>query len=203
MNNEEAKEVAADSCCKGEECKIEGSPIMTSRWSKEDLPTWSQFMNEFYLKKIYFYDVRDTPERDPYWLINKRQLILALACNQLNKMIIEDGLCKNELLRFFITTHVIDHNVEMIKKGMIYTLDMPNGDTNPSITNWEDRSFISNLPRKGEMMCYDFRFEGNDPDHPYNYFPMRWSTVERIIMNMIDYFNEPIGWNNGKGSSET
>lgn len=72
-----------------------------SIYAKEELPTWAEVYEEFYLKKQFLYDPNDPDHqhRDLYWPIQNKKYILATVCNQFNKMIFEDGL-KTDLLKF-------------------------------------------------------------------------------------------------------
>lgn len=62
---------------------------------KEDLPTWNEFYYEFCINmsscRRYDSD-NEYDEEDKYWIIPRRLYLLATACNQLNKMLWEDGM---------------------------------------------------------------------------------------------------------------
>lgn len=72
-----------------------------SIYSKEELPTWSEVYEEFYLKNQFIYDPNgaDALDLDLYWKIPKRKYLLAIVCNQFNKMLFEDGM-RDKLLKF-------------------------------------------------------------------------------------------------------
>ena len=64
-----------------------------SDYVKEELPTWNEIYNEFWLKKIFTYDnfITDDNKLDSYWKIPYRKYLLGLICNQFNKNLFEDG----------------------------------------------------------------------------------------------------------------
>lgn len=70
-----------------------------SAYTKEELPTWSEFYESWYKSKIWTYDLNMSDVMDPYWKIFRRMYLIAIACNQLNKMIFEDGW-QPKLLKF-------------------------------------------------------------------------------------------------------
>ena len=78
-----------------------GKKYELSLYCKEELPTWDELYNEFYLKKIFQYDPRlpDHEEPDVYWNRPRRKMLLAWACNQLNKMVFEDGIDVTKFIR--------------------------------------------------------------------------------------------------------
>jgi len=165
-----------------------------SRWVKEELPTWGEFMNQFYLPRAINFDDEEWPEKDPYWGISKRKLIVGLACNQLNKMIIEDGCSSNPDLRFFIhdpQQRALSHDYAKIQEGIIYTISDPSGRLNPFINNYAIRRGL-NLHFRGVLQMIDFAKE----EFPK---PIDWEVVAQIIKEMIEYFAEPIGWKDKDG----
>lgn len=70
-----------------------------SLYAKEELPTWSEVYEECFLKGLLFYN-SDHPhqqELDPYWKLPRLKVLLATVCNQMNKMLFEDGYRKGVL----------------------------------------------------------------------------------------------------------
>ena len=62
-----------------------------SMYVKEELPTWSEVYNEFYKNKLFLYDPKmDSGGLDTYWKIPKNRYLIAIVCNQFNKMLYED-----------------------------------------------------------------------------------------------------------------
>lgn len=59
-----------------------------SMFLKEELPTWHEFYNGWYKKKLFHYSNDDT-EMDYYWKVPKNYWLMARCCNQLNKMLWE------------------------------------------------------------------------------------------------------------------
>ena len=79
-----------------------------SNYTTDDLPTWGEIWEQFWLNKVFFYDPLDpahnvegmtpntNPEEllnreDPYWKMPHRMLLLGWVANQFNKMLFEDG----------------------------------------------------------------------------------------------------------------
>ncbi len=71
-----------------------------SLYAKEELPTWNEVYNEWYLNKIWDYnrDNHDHQELDPYWKIPKRKMLIGFVCNQFNKMLFEDMKLKEKVI---------------------------------------------------------------------------------------------------------
>lgn len=129
-----------------------------SIYAKEELPTWGEVYDDFYLKKSFIYDPVEHQELDLYWKIPRRKYLLATVCNQFNKMLFENGIrkdlinflnkkdiCRNiEDIRFICET-VESYDIEYEKflgsdtAPPIYTFPLPSGLNNPFI--------ISNHPR--------------------------------------------------------
>lgn len=69
--------------------------MFTTKYVKEDLPTYSELYNEFWLKDYWVsrsFEPHDPKwqELDPYWEIPRYKVLLATACNQFNKMMYID-----------------------------------------------------------------------------------------------------------------
>lgn len=78
----------------------EGIQVIPSLYAKEELPTWNEVYNEWYLNKIWNYNKNDPThqELDPYWKIPKRKMLIGLICNQFNKMLFEDTKLKEKIV---------------------------------------------------------------------------------------------------------
>ena len=72
-----------------------------SLYCKEELPTWDELYNDFIKPKSFTFDPSDKQhlKLDSYWKIEKRKLILAWSCNQINKLLFEDDM-KQSVLEF-------------------------------------------------------------------------------------------------------
>lgn len=86
------------------------SVYKASLFAKEELPTWNEVYNEYYqamfLKGDHVFDPennKDAGQLDLYWKIPHKKFLIAVVCNQFNKMIFEDGL-REELLTTINTT---------------------------------------------------------------------------------------------------
>ena len=81
--------------------------VVSKYYGKDDLPTWDQIYNEFWIPETFGYDP-DDPEQnlegvpessqptelikrmDLYWKLPHRKVLLMWICNQFNKMLFED-----------------------------------------------------------------------------------------------------------------
>lgn len=63
-----------------------------SKYAKEELPTWDEIYNQFFLEKVGFYDPRNEEHQIPdmYWKLPHRKMLLGWMANQFNKMLLED-----------------------------------------------------------------------------------------------------------------
>lgn len=68
-----------------------------SIYTKEELPTWAEVYEDFYMNKFFVYDPNDPSHQrlDLYWKIPRRKYLLSVICNQFNKMLFEDGMLKD------------------------------------------------------------------------------------------------------------
>lgn len=64
-----------------------------SIYAKEELPTWDEIFHVWFEKKMFYYhpDNSEHQELAPYWNIPYRKYMILIICNQLNKMLFEDG----------------------------------------------------------------------------------------------------------------
>ena len=70
-----------------------------SIYNKDELPTWDEIYNSFISNRIYHYNMESDTDLDPYWRIPQKVILLGFICNQLNKMIFEDGRDTGPLLQ--------------------------------------------------------------------------------------------------------
>jgi len=97
---------------------------VTSIYAKEELPTWNELYNEFWLGEVFSYDpdnpdhnvVGVPPNSDPvtivqhidmFWKLPHRKLLLGWVCNQLNKMIFEDNQ-RDDIIDHFSSYEITD-----------------------------------------------------------------------------------------------
>lgn len=83
-----------------------------SIYAKEELPTWDEIYNEWYLNKQFIYNPDEELSKieDLYWKIPHQMYLLITVCNQLNKMIYEDGI-KDQVLQFLMKSKLINQNL--------------------------------------------------------------------------------------------
>lgn len=84
-----------------------GKTYKPSIFAKEELPAWSEIIDEYY-EKIFLagdhrFNAADPGELDKYWKVPHKKYIIAMICNQFNKMILEDGF-KDDLLKYINST---------------------------------------------------------------------------------------------------
>lgn len=81
-----------------------------SIYAKEELPTWSEIYNEFYINNYYYFDPKNPDHQieDSYWKIPHRKYLLTMICNQFNKTLFEDKY--NKLLLYNIKEHIFSYN---------------------------------------------------------------------------------------------
>lgn len=84
-----------------------------SLYTKDELPTWTELYAECYCGEKFCYDPKNVGHqiRDPYWNIPKRKFILATVCNQLNKMLFEDGKLAETLA--FISSEILPGTIDI------------------------------------------------------------------------------------------
>ena len=115
-----------------------------SVYTNEDLPTWNEFFNDWWEAKIFSTDDSNLGFDTYYTKILRSKVLMAYACNQLNKMLYEDGILKtkfhpNLYLYFTLSGSVLTGidtgfgQIEEIgqKDFPIYTIPNPNGTPNP------------------------------------------------------------------------
>jgi len=103
---------------------------IVSTYAKEELPTWQEMYN-WLQKKEYIHDPSVDDYIEQYWNIHHRLYTIAIVCNELNKMIFEDGKQNSflELLnnkqeeidytiidaRWIITNELYDDIIKLVK----------------------------------------------------------------------------------------
>ena len=182
-----------------------------SIYAKEELPTWAEVYEEFYLGKIFDYDP-DNPDhqtKDPYWNIPHRKYLLATVCNQFNKMLFEDqekdkilsklsdkfhtkmtGLC------FVCRENWLPVDDVLNFTPSIYTFPMPNGKTNPFITSNNKRIDISKMTG---YICIDPVYIYDIPSDHRDEFANINNFIDIMMDQYKSYFNGDIGWKDHNG----
>ena len=121
---------------------------VASIFSKDELPTWNEMYNDWYKQRIFSFKNDSKSELDPYWKIPRNLYLLAAACNQLNKHVLEDGVDLKELESILdmevygikFTLHEFGRPIYFdAEEPPIYTFPNPNGLIDPFITNQHER----------------------------------------------------------------
>lgn len=172
---------------------------IVSKYAKEELPTWAEMHDDFWLQEIFAYNNSENDKNDLYWKIPHRKFILSICCNQLNKMIYEDEFDYSELQKHFldkierIQFSLINHEIKN-DFPEIYTIPMPSGEENPFILNNHERINVKEIDMLSLKLIIRFD-KGNDM--VINQNSEKFKTFLEIFMKQyIEYFKEPIGWKN-------
>ena len=195
-----------------------------SIYTKEELPTWSEVYEEFYLGKQFRYNpyIDDHQTMDPYWKIPHKKYLIAVICNQFNKMLYEDMMMPEiteklskklnipiKSLQFIFgsiekTQQIHELSIEEFFKDVyeIYTVPLPTGKENPFIISNHNRVDVSKiddylflLPVMDMSISTDKRI--STPDE-YRY--IFHEVIEVMIEKYKEYFEgEDIGWKDSDG----
>lgn len=182
-----------------------------SMFVKEELPTWAE-LHEWYQyyqshdKGGGHYKPGDEGEIERYWRIPRSLYLLALVCNQMNKMLIEDGYL--DVIKKTLSDQkiLIDKIFFLLTKNgdvsdnspCIYTFQDPND--NPFILNKDIRFMVSPDKEYQLTIVVD---EGYMVDRGMNTGKMsliKDLTFETLFKDVEEYFKEPIGWKDENGN---
>lgn len=171
-------------------------------YCKDDLPTWHEMYYEFWNKKLFYFDPSDHNELDLYWNTEHNRMILGFACNQLNKMISDS---KEQLLSFIYDIlndlnirnfyFILSNDIEISEEGIpcIYSLKIPSTKKFSIFSSNHKRKDLAEINKKVELKLilvkssYDFQIITIDN-------PKFKEILNKIMIPIIDYFTEPIGW---------
>ena len=203
-----------------------------SIYAKEELPTWSEIYEEFYLNKCYSCDINKKEDQliDLYWKIPHKTFLISVICNQFNKMIYEDNL-KDKIIdklnhnidkeivgiRFKYGTmediyyHIIEYshvyqNKVFDNAPSIYTIPMPNGKPNPFITSKHHRLDVSQIQYPNRiypvLQVKSTKLDGYAIYSP-NIDTKDFEIIISIMMEQyIEYFSGTIGWKDNDNNIE-
>lgn len=187
-----------------------------SIYAKEELPTWAEVYEEFYLQKQYKYDAKDPNDNDNidlYWQVPHKKYLIAIVCNQFNKMLYEDGLkdriikelnkhIKDNILGLQFTIYPIEPNYIILtdKAPMIYTIPMPSGVANPFIVINHNRVSINTLNSvKFSAVIHTIDEDKEDVIRHVTEDELN-AVIEIMIQPFKDYFTGNIGWKDSEGN---
>lgn len=184
-----------------------------SIYTKEELPTWAEMYKEFYKEQAYSADEGEGPI-DPYWGLPRNIVLLAICCNQLNKILFEDGLLSEMKSKFgiddarFLIDSFRSGSEELYSEGgvgtdefpPIYTIPLPTGKKNPFITNDHPRIDVSKM-NGDRFIGYFVTINGNTEPY-YEYEELFKEVIENIMESMKEYFEgERPGWKDDSGKN--
>lgn len=195
-----------------------------SIYTKEELPTWSEVYEEFYLNNQFMYDSNNINDQieDNYWKIPHKKYLIAIVCNQFNKMLYEDMLMPQitekiskainipvKSLQFVFgqidkPQHIHEISTEEFFKDIyeIYTIPLPTGKENPFILSQYNRIDVSKMD--GNLFLFPILDMSIDDDKrissPYLYNVIFHKVIEVMIEMYKEYFEgENIGWKDSDG----
>ena len=177
-----------------------------SRWSKDELPSWGEIWEWWNSPdRMKPYDAATDTELNKYWQLPQKLYIMAMMCNQFNKMLMEDSFYKSavEELKFladvatfeFVLGINIDGGIVPIcedsGKHTIYTMDklMNNQSVLFRETNDVARTAIDKITSdKVWMMMAYTKFDSKDRVGVMNYIAPAPGEMDKVI----DYLMQPI-----------
>ena len=171
-------------------------------YCKDDLPTWNEMYYEFWNNKLFYFNPSDHNEMDLYWNTEHNRMILGFACNQLNKMISDS---KEQLLSFIQNIFndfniknfyfILSNDVEISEDTIpcVYALKIPSTKQFSIFSSNHKRKDLAEINKNIELKLilvkstYDFQII--DIANPiFN------KILNKVMVPIIDYFTEPIGW---------
>lgn len=195
-----------------------------SIYAKEELPTWAEVYEEFYLKKQFMYDPNEPNDQieDSYWKIPHKKFLIAVVCNQFNKMLYEDLLMQHitekiskalnisvKSLQFifgsleksqYIHEMPIDKFFENVYE--IYTIPLPTGKENPFILSKHNRVDVSKLD--DNLFLFPIIDMSIDDDKrlstPNIYNNIFHKVIDIMIEMYKEYFEGDVGWKDLEGN---
>ena len=195
---------------------------VVSIYDKDCLPTWEELYNQFYKKRMFNYEPHNRAhifQNDHYWNRPIRKMLLAWGCNQLNKMIFEDGVDVAQFLRckygsLFEKVHFILVNGTSIKEGEQILddeiIDLTQLKCAPPI-------YSCKVPSTGEPSIFQSNHPHIDIDelnHPIQIVAVLSTDVglsvstsqeleeviRFVLKDVINYFENGIGWKDVEGN---
>lgn len=166
-----------------------------SAYAKEELPTWQELYDWYMLEDKVYNPEYDKDDLDPYWRIPKKEFMIITICNQLNKMLFEDGyrmkiinmindymgsdkiqFCdvKFDISKFFdfdnyenIPINVF--NGYFTSLPLIYSIPLPTGKLNPFINPLYKRIAINKMNTVSCVsICIGYYFPSDGCPKPYS-----------------------------------
>jgi len=190
-----------------------------SIYCKEELPTWDELYNEFYIKESFQYDPSN-PEyqvMDPYWNRPRRKLLMAWACNQLNKIILEGRIDYAEILNGLSSQFTNFHFIIIEDSSLL----LNNGSQLPwdisKLVKWDGapKIYSCKLPSTNKPSIFQTkhpRIDIDDLNGPIRIIAVGcmdelWcatTTPKKLIgialKDVINYFENGIGWKDEDGN---
>lgn len=180
---------------------------------KEELPTWGE-MHEWYQHYL-----RDTTyaceyvaqsksvDVDRYWHIPRQLFLMATICNQMNKMIMEDGYFDKIVLKAESFTRVPIGKIYFVLcvNGILGNTDFKiysfqNPSENPFIMNSEIRSQINPDCDYHLTFVADTMYDSDARLSATEMRDLKDTTFKTLFYEVEKYFEEPIGWKDNQGN---
>ena len=195
---------------------------VVSIYDKDCLPTWDELYNQFYKKRLFDYDPYNDSHNskcDHYWKRPARKMLLAWACNQLNKMVFEDGVDIAKALRTkyglpFEKVHFVLVNKSTISKERqtlegqvidliqlkeappIYSCEIPSTSQPSIFESSHPHIDIDSLGEHIQLVAVASTDEAlSVPTSEELYDVIRF-----VLSGVINYFENGIGWKDKDGN---
>jgi len=188
-----------------------------SQYDKDCLPTWSEIYDEFWMKKVFNYDpnITEHQELDPYWKRPHRKILLAFVCNQLNKMIFEDGIdvlsyinettdghCRR--IHFTLNPDHVPPMLQPYQPGFMHMEEGPPGIYACRLPSTNEYSiFATNHPKIDiDALTLPFEIAIYAVHEGAENIGIRLSVlevIEFILKDVITYYENGIGWKDNHG----
>lgn len=188
-----------------------------SAYVKEELPTWNEVYRDYYqdifLKGDHKFTMDDPGPDDKYWKFPHKKFIIAVVCNQFNKMIMTDSWLKGFVIgsinRLWFTSRFpsgslaydirfgiqIDGDKTKLPEfrafdndtePIIYTFDHPRGVANPFISSKRTSAERVNIASFESACIYPMIKISNDGKRGYEvYTPLPWTPDEEEMYKSI------------------
>lgn len=176
---------------------------VVSRWTKDDLPTWHELYYDFYVPRNYRYIPGNYQLMDHYWKIPRQLYLLATACNQLNKILGEDGRMDETIAQFnylydmhmreIIFTLNPSDTMFLYGPVPIYSLPLPTGEKNIfAVKDADCRIDVSTmLETPIQLKASLFHKDGSVSEPSVD---LMSEMITYILQSVISYFQGSIGW---------
>jgi hypothetical protein len=193
---------------------------VASIYDKDCLPTWDEIYNKFYKQQMFRYDPNNSDHKlslDAYWNRPYRKMILGWMCNQLNKLIFEDGIDAVQFLRnkhgvpfhrvYFVLAEEdpsqedaifmdnMDHYFQLETAPEIYSCKIPSTNEYSVFSSEHPHVNIDELDGPIRIIALTSNKMGISMGSTEQF----WELVTFVLKDVINYFENGIGWKDDDG----